>query len=132
VYLVTKTYGNKRIGGSFATFCLGNARKRERKLYVCKHGLVRYQVIALEYESDRVIAVRVPISITEGLGGFTVDYQVTVGVSVKTSYDVEQGGLSASRLTENGNELVFSEFKTDAAERLDGGISRHVMLCYVF
>ena len=93
---------------------------------------MRYQVIALEYESDRVIAVCIPICAFEFLCGFSADDKVAVGVSVKTAYNVSKRGLATSRLTEYRHELAFSEVNADASECVDLFVSDFVILCYVF
>ena len=51
----------------------GDTRKRQRKFDVFENGLVRNEIIALEYEADRVIAVCIPICAFEFLCGFSAD-----------------------------------------------------------
>jgi len=79
-----------------------------------------------------MVSVGIPIRVFEGLGGFAVDNEVSVGISVKSAYDVEKGGFTASRLTEYGDEFAFAEFDVHASERFNGGIACNIMLRYVF
>ena len=57
---------------------------------------MRDKVIALKNEADRVISIGVPVSVLVFFGGYSVDYQVAGGVMVKTTDNIQQGGLSAA------------------------------------
>ena len=79
---------------------------------------MRNQVIALEYETDRVVTVRVPVPVLISLCGYAVDYEVSVVVAVKAADDVEQGGLARAALTENSDEFVVAQVERDPSQRL--------------
>jgi hypothetical protein len=77
------------------------------------------EIVALEHEANAVVAVGIPVTILEFLGGFAVDEKITVGIAIQTAHDIEQGGLTASGRAENGHELAFSEINTDTVKSLD-------------
>ena len=79
-----------------------------------------------------MVSVGIPIRVLEGLGGFTVDNKVSVGISVESADDVEKGRLTASRLTEDRDEFAFAKLKAYASESFNGAVSRNIMLRYVF
>ena len=57
---------------------------------------MRNQVIALEYETDRVVTVRVPVPVLISLCGYAVDNEVTRIVTVETSDNVKKRGLTGT------------------------------------
>ena len=72
----------------------------------------------MENKADRVVSVRVPISVVEFLGAFSANNQITVGVFVKTADNVKKRCLSASALTEDGYP-VFIRFNPPTMGELD-------------
>ena len=58
-----------------------------------------------------MVTVAVPVLILEKFCGFSVYYEISVSVSVKSAYDVKQCGFSASRRSEYRNKFVFPEAK---------------------
>ena len=102
-----------------AALGLGGGGERQRQLDVGKSGVVGDEIITLEDKSDAVVTVGIPVGILEVLRRFPVDDEVAVGVSVKTAYDVEQGGFPAARGTENGHEFILTEVDADAVERVN-------------
>ena len=129
--LVTQTHLCQRIYGAFSSLGFRNARKCQRQFDICKHRLVRYQVIALENKAYRMVSVAVPVSVLEILCGFAVDVQVAVCVAVKSADYVQQCGLTAARLSQNGHELVLAEIDADTFERLDSGVTHHIVFGYL-
>ena len=81
---------------------------------------MRNEVIALEYEADRVVAVGIPIAVAEVLGRSPTDYEVAAIVAVKSSDDVQKRGLSAAGRAENRNELLLAKGNIYSAKRVDG------------
>ena len=57
---------------------------------------MRNKVIALEYESYRVVSVGVPVRVLVLLGTDTVNYKVSACIMIKTTHDVKQGGLTSA------------------------------------
>ena len=70
---------------------------------------MRYKVIALEYETDGVVPVGVPVGILVLLGTDAVDEQITAGILVKTAQNVEHGGLAAARRPQHRDEFALTE-----------------------
>ena len=109
VILVCKANTVKCALRTLDTLLLADARDGEGKLYIAKHGLVRDEVIALEDKSDTVVAVNVPVAVGVKLGADAAYNEVAVGVVVKSADDVKHRCLSASRGSEDGDKLAFSE-----------------------
>ena len=130
--LIAKSYLGERFFRSCAALCLRDARQRERELDVREHRLVRNEVVALEDEADRVIAVVIPIAVEKFLGRFSIDDKVAVGVTVKTADDIEHRGFSAARSTEDRNEFVPTEIQRNTAEGDHLAVARDVFLNDVF
>jgi hypothetical protein len=84
-----------------------------------QNGLVRNQIVALEYETDGMVAVGVPVPVFEVLGRSAVDDQVTFGVLVETADDVQHGGLSAAGRSQDRDKLVAPKTQVDAFQRMD-------------
>ena len=76
------------------TFCLGDTRKRQRKLNVTHHALMRNKVIGLEYKTNTIVSVRIPISLFELLGRNTIYQQVSRIKAIKTANDIEHSSLT--------------------------------------
>ena len=74
------------------------------------------EVVALEYEAYAVVAVGVPVAILEVLGRAPVDEQVAVRVTVQAAHDIEQGGLTASRGTQDGYEFILAKVNADSVQ----------------
>ncbi len=66
-----------------------------------------------------MVSVRIPVPVPVLLCGFAVDYEVAAGVVVETSYNIEQGSLSAARGSKNGNKLVLAELHAYSPESAD-------------
>ena len=77
---------------------------------------MRDQVIALEYEADGVVPVRVPVGVPVLLRADAVDQQVSVRVLVEAAENVQHRRLAAAGRSEYGNELALSESEIDAPE----------------
>ena len=92
--MVAETDLLQRFGRALASFGAGNARKRECELDVGQHGLMGDEVVALEHESDAVVAIGVPVAIFVLLGRDAIDDEVARIVVVEASDDVEHGGFA--------------------------------------
>ena len=117
---------------ALAAFRRRHAGERQRQLHVGEHGLVRDEVIALKHETNGMVAVGVPVSVGELLGGFAVDDQVSGGVAVQPADDVQQRGLAAAGLAEDRDELAFPEGNADAFQRTNRGAAGLIILYNVF
>ena len=130
--LIAKTDLAQRLNGASTALVARNTRKRECKLDVREYRLVGDQVIALENEADRVVAVGVPVAVGKFLGGATVDYQISARVAVKTADNVEHRGFATARRTEDRHEFVRAEAQAYTAERVDRRVARYVLLGNLF
>ena len=130
--LIRKSHLTQRLDRALAPLLLGDTREGERQLDVCQHRLVRNEVVALEHEADRVIAVGIPIGVLVELGGNAVDDQITAGVLVETADDIEQGRFTAARRTENRHELISSKVDGYAVEGANAGVTRIIILDDLF
>ena len=96
MHLVAQTDANEGLFGATQAFFARDAADGQRELDVAQDGLVHDEVVALEHEADRMVAVRVPVLVVEALGGTPVDDKVARRITVKAAQDVEQGRLAAN------------------------------------
>ena len=89
----------ERVDRAPPSFALGNARERQRQFNVCKHGLVRNEVIALKHEADGMVSVGIPVRVAVAAGGHSVDDEVARGILIQSADDIQHRGFSASRWT---------------------------------
>ena len=80
----------------FAPHLFGNTGNGKRKLYVCKDGLVRDQVVALEDKADRVVPVGIPVAVLILFRGNAVDDQIAAVVAVEAADDIQKRRLSGT------------------------------------
>ena len=74
---------------------------RQRQLHIAEYGLMRNQVVTLEYKADGVIAVSIPIPVLKILCGAAVDDQVAFGVLIQTADDIEHRGFPTAGRAED-------------------------------
>ena len=79
-----------------------------------------------------MVAVGVPISVGVFFGGATVYYEVAVRVLVKPADYVQQGGLAAAGVTENGDKLALAKLKVNALERMNSIVANGIIFCNAF
>ena len=70
-----------------------------------------------------MVAIGIPVTILEVLGGAPVDKKVTAGVTVKTADDIQHGGLAAARLTEDRHEFTAAEAEGNVPQRVNGAVT---------
>ena len=80
----------------FAPHLFGNTGNGKRQLYVCKDGLVRDQVVALEDKADRVVPVGIPVAVLILFRGNAVDDQIAAVVAVEAADDIQKRRLSGT------------------------------------
>jgi hypothetical protein len=119
VDLVAQPHALERRHRAGTAVLLGAARDLERELHVGEDALVHDEVVALEHEPHGAVAVGIPVGRLVLLGGAAVDHEVARGVRVEATHDVEQGGLAAAGLAQDGDELVVTEVDRDAAQGMD-------------
>ena len=118
----------KRFKCAFVTLCLGDTRKRQRELNVTHHALMRNKVIGLEYKTNAVVSIGIPVSLFELLGRNTVYQQVSRIKAIKTTNNIEHSSLTRARRTKdcyklvipkrNGNVIHCSLFKSTSVVTL--------------
>ena len=116
------------LAGTLPPFGTGYAGDRQRELHVRQNRLVRNQVVALEHEADRVVAVRIPVTVLVPFGGDPVDDQVAAVVPVQAADDVEQRGLAGTRWAQYRHEFAVAQVQADVIQRLLHEIAGLVLL----
>ena len=130
--LVSKANLLQRLSRAAAALLGRNAGERERKLDVCEHRLMRDEVIRLEHEAYRVVAVAVPVGVGIIFCGASVYDQVAGAVLVKPADNVQKRGLAAAGMTQYCDEFVLAELKVHALQRMDNGIAHGVIFFDVY
>ena len=103
-----------------AALFFGDAGDGQGQFHVGKDGLMGNQIVALEHETDGVVAIGIPVPIRILLRGNTVDHQITAVVPVQTADDVQQCGLAGTAGAKNRHELIVPKIQTDPGQsRLD-------------
>ena len=72
---------------------------------------MRYQVIGLENKTDGMVSVSIPVTGFVFLGTFSVDNKISVGIFVKTAYDIQHGSLTASGRTKDRYKFAFPKLQ---------------------
>ena len=126
--LVAETHSFECVGGELLFLLVGDTGNRERELDILQNVQVRDEVIGLENEAYRTVAVGVPVAGLEFLGGAVVDDEVAVGVTVQSADYVQQRCLAATRGSENGHEFALAEVEADALDSVHDGVRHAVIL----
>ena len=109
VDVFAQTHLFKRLARTFSTLRTRYARNGQGKFHIRQNGLMGNEIVALEYETDGVVAIGVPIAAFVLFGGNAVDYQIAGIIVVKSADDIKQCGFAGSRRTENGHEFVVTQ-----------------------
>ena len=109
VDLIFQSHLFQRLDGTAAALFPGYAGKRQGQLHIGQHILMRDQIVALEDETDGMVAVIIPVFIFEIFGGSAIDDQITAGILIQPADDVEQGRLAASALSQDGDKFTFAK-----------------------
>ena len=110
----------------------GDARDRQGQLDVSENGLMGDQIVALEHETDGVVAVGIPVAVGVLFGGDAVDDQVAAVVPVKAADDVQQGGLAGTTGAEDGDKFVVAQVQADLIQCSLDKVAGLVFLVYLF
>ena len=100
-------------------FFASHPANRQSQLDILENGLMRNEIVALENESNPVVAVIVPIAVFKILGRYSVDEKIARGIVVKAADDVEKSRLAASGRAEYGNEFVAPELDGETFQGVD-------------
>ncbi len=98
----------------------------QSQFHIGQDGLVRDEVVVLEDEAHRVVAVGVPVLIGIFFGGDAVDDEVAGVVPVETADDIEQRRFSRAARAQDGDELVVPEGQGDVVEGGLREVARHI------
>ena len=120
VKLIAQTHLFQGFYGAAATLCLLDTGKGQRQLYIGQHRLVGDQVVALKHKAYGVIAVSIPVLAFEVLGGTATDDQVTGGILVQATDDVQQGGFATTGVTQDRHEFRGTEGDAHAFQSGNG------------
>ena len=77
VKLIAQSHTLKHCLGTATAFGAIHTRNGKGKLNVCKHRLMRYQVVALKDKAYRMVSVGVPFAVREGRSRFSVYFELT-------------------------------------------------------
>ena len=128
VHVFAKAHFGEGIEGAFAALGPPDARERESELNVRKDTLVGDEVVALENETDAVVAVAIPVAVLEVFRRDTVDDEVAGIEMVEAANHVEHRGFAGSGLAEDRDELVVTKRDAHAGKRDLGKGTRRVGL----
>ena len=115
--MLAQTNCLERLTCTLAALGMAHTRERKRQLNVFQDGLMRNEVIALGHKTDAVVTIGVPIAIVKILGRNTVDQQVARVKVVEPADNVEHRGLTRTRGTQDGHELVIAKRQAYVVER---------------
>ena len=131
VYLVAQAHALKDLYRPLAALLARDAGDGQRELDVCEHALVGDEVVALEHEAYRVVAVSVPVLVAVVPGRAAVYHKVAAGVLVEAADDVQQRRLPAAGGAQHGNKFALAEVYGDTLESVYGRVAGRVVLRYV-
>ena len=76
-----------------------------------------YQVITLKNETDGMIAVGIPITVSVFLCGNAVDYQITAVIPVQTTDHIQQCGLAGTTGAQNCHKFIVTQIQAHTCQR---------------
>ncbi len=86
--LFAQTHLPQRFFRTLAPFVAGHPGDGKRDLHVGEDALLRDQIVTLEHEADRVVAVGVPVPIRIFFRGNPVNDQVAFIITIQSADDV--------------------------------------------
>ena len=106
--LISKPHFLQRLHSPLPALRLPDAGDGQRQLHIRKDRLVRDQVVALEYEPDRVVPVGIPVPVLIFLRGDAVDDHIPAVIAVQSSYNIQKRRLPRTAGAEDGDEFIVS------------------------
>ena len=94
--LLPKTHLLQCIHCTLSSFFLPDPRNRQCQLNICKHRLMRDQIVALEYKTDRMITVGIPVSVLIFFRGNAIDDKISAVVAVQSSDNIQKCGFTGT------------------------------------
>ena len=106
--------------GSLAGLLLAGASNESWDADVFKCRKFRQELMELEYETEVLVAKTSHFLVFQLGGVDTIDTHRTCVGGVEGAHDLEEGGFTRSRWTDNADHLAFADVKVDAFEHLKG------------
>ena len=94
--LLPKTHLLQCIHCTLSSFFLPDSRNCQCQLNICKHRLMRNQIVALEYKTNRMITVRIPVSVLIFFRGNAIDDKISAVVAVQSSDNIQKRGFTGT------------------------------------
>ena len=94
--LLPKTHLLQCIHCTLSSFFLPDSRNCQCQFNICKHRLMRNQIVALEYKTNRMITVRIPVSVLIFFRGNAIDDKISAVVAVQSSDNIQKRGFSGT------------------------------------
>ena len=94
--LLPKTHLLQCIHCTLSSLFLPDPRNRQCQLNICKHRLMRDQIVALEYKTNRMITVRIPVSVLIFFRGNAIDDKISAVVAVQSSDNIQKCGFAGT------------------------------------
>ena len=94
--LLPKTHLLQCIHCTLSSFFLPDPRNRQCQLNICKHRLMRNQIITLEYKTDRMITIGIPVSVLIFFRGNAIDNKISAVVAVQSSDNIQKRGFTGT------------------------------------
>ncbi len=87
------------------------------ELHVCDNAQMSDQIIALKHKADRIVPVRIPVTVPEIPGALSLDPEISGIILIQPADNVKAGCFSRTARSQNGNEFPFPECHADAVQR---------------
>ena len=81
---------------TLSSFFLPDSRNCQCQLYICKHRLMRDQIVTLKYKTNRMITVRIPVSVLIFFRGNAIDDKISAVVAVQSSDNIQKRGFTGT------------------------------------
>ena len=94
--LLPKTHLLQCIHCTLSSFFLPDSRNCQCQFNICKHRLMRNQIVALEYKTNRMITVRIPVSVLIFFRGNAIDDKISAVVAVQSSDNIQKRGFAGT------------------------------------
>ena len=113
VDMLSQAHLFKRFLCAACPFLFRNASDGQRQLHVIENSLMGDEVVALEYEADRMVAVGVPVASLILFRGNSVYDQVARVIVIQSADHVEQRSLAGAARTEDSYEFIISQIERE-------------------
>ena len=94
--LLPKTHLLQCIHCTLSSFFLPDSRNCQCQLNIRKHRLMRDQIVTLEYKTNRMITVRIPVSVLIFFCGNAIDDKISAVVAVQSSDNIQKRGFAGT------------------------------------